>query len=198
MLAGHDASVVCVKQWTDDLIATGSKDNIIRVWKKKTLMNSMDLEQDDGTGDWFPFSDQLAGHTDTVLCLETSKSFLFSGSHDKTIRVWNLEEDCVAVLQANAKVCSLKLLEWDNMMAVGCLDGKMQVWTAEESPKPDEQSVIVNWKNESSLDAHKDAVSGLESLKDRCLLASVSWDTTIKLWKMKTGTHYCMPDIDLC
>src|SRR4051794_23854516 len=32
----------------------------------------------------------LEGHTDTISCLVANQHYLFSGSHDKTIRRWNI------------------------------------------------------------------------------------------------------------
>lgn len=41
----------------------------------------------------YEHDDSLEGHIDSITCLALDGKILFSGSHDKTIRLWNLENN---------------------------------------------------------------------------------------------------------
>lgn len=52
---------------------------------------------------------------------------------------------------------------------------------------PPMSSTAISWRYQARLNAHRSWVSGLAFSLDQQLLASVSWDRTLKLWQPKTG-----------
>ncbi len=60
-----------------DLVATGSADNQIHIWKLTDLSHVGMLE----------------GHTGTVCCLDVNETKMVSGSYDTQVRVWDLQTD---------------------------------------------------------------------------------------------------------
>ncbi|MCL4136217.1 UNVERIFIED_CONTAM: hypothetical protein GTU68_051891, partial [Idotea baltica] len=74
---GHEEGVSCV-QFDENRIVSGSHDNTIKVWNRRT--NSQWSVQ------------TLVGHSGMVRCLHLADNRIVSGSADKTIKVWDVEE----------------------------------------------------------------------------------------------------------
>jgi WD40 repeat protein len=95
----------------------------------------------------------------------------------KGLRVWNLERlEEVATLtnSAAAPSCDLCFTTNDVAVAVGNLDGTVEVWDLLRKER------IADWK------AHKDAVSGVAFMPDGKWLVTVSQDNTARLWEVET------------
>lgn len=61
-----------------------------------------------------------------MWCLYIRNEFLYTGSDDKTIKVWNLNTfDCIHTIQQNKKVLSLAVSE--DYICAGTDDCKIQV-----------------------------------------------------------------------
>ncbi|XP_014773557.1 F-box/WD repeat-containing protein sel-10 [Octopus bimaculoides] len=74
-LCGHKDKVLSLSTY-EDLLATGSTDNTIKVW----ILSTAQLKQ------------TLVGHKKSVWCVHLfSHNIVISGSHDTTIRIWNIE-----------------------------------------------------------------------------------------------------------
>ncbi|HPZ08316.1 MAG TPA: protein kinase [Candidatus Eremiobacteraeota bacterium] len=76
---GHTGSVLSVCfNYDGSLIASGGKDNMIKLWDVKSCKLLFNL----------------TGHTSPVtsLCFSSDGTFVISGSKDGTIKIWNLEE----------------------------------------------------------------------------------------------------------
>ncbi|XP_021733694.1 protein JINGUBANG-like [Chenopodium quinoa] len=74
------------------LLYSGACDRSILVWEKSCDDDSMEL------------LGALRGHTKAILCLATVDDLIFSGSADKTVRVWRRVEGsyvCLAVLEGH-------------------------------------------------------------------------------------------------
>jgi len=75
-LQGHTSCVSCLSLIKPNILASGSKDNTIKIW-------NLDDQSCIHT---------LQGHTDSVWCLSLIKqNILASGSDDNTIKIWNLD-----------------------------------------------------------------------------------------------------------
>ena len=109
---------ICVLE--NNLIATGSRDTTIKIWK---IVNDSSLE----------LVTTLTEHKNYVWALTLLKNnSLVSGSEDKTIKVWNqINEttfECVATLNStsNSRVLSLAIFESTLLMS-GHRDGSIEI-----------------------------------------------------------------------
>ena len=74
ILEGHTIWVKCLVVLPNNQLASGSRDNTIRIWD---VYNGKQINI-------------LKGHTHNVMCLVVlPNNQLASGSSDKTIRIWN-------------------------------------------------------------------------------------------------------------
>ncbi|GJP48812.1 hypothetical protein CLOM_g8092 [Closterium sp. NIES-68] len=70
----------------------------------------------------------LTGHTAAVVCLEATATHLFSGSMDKSIRIWDLSTGaCVHTVLAHDHVV-MALVAWHTHLLSCSLDGTVKVW----------------------------------------------------------------------
>jgi WD40 repeat protein len=82
------------------------------------------------------YSGFLRGHLHSVLCLETVRDLLLSGSADTTIRVWKREAGgtgicCIAVMEGHSGPvkCIAATITVNSFIAYsGSLDGMVKVW----------------------------------------------------------------------
>ncbi|KAK1303679.1 hypothetical protein QJS10_CPB11g00120 [Acorus calamus] len=181
VLAGHTDIVLCLDTCVTSagrtLIATGSKDNNVRLWdaEKKCCI---------GVG---------IGHMKAVGAVVFSKkggNFFVSGSRDRTIKVWSLDglsEDIDHVTQLKAKatvaahaddkdINSLAISPNDGLVCSGSQDHTACIWRL-----PELVLVMV-------LKGHKRGIWSVEfSPVDKCVLTS-SGDKTIKIWSIADGS----------
>ena len=69
----------------------------------------------------------LRGHTDSVNCLTVWNGYLYSGSYDGNILVWNEDDECTKVLKGHIEAVWC-LTFWKNNLYSGSLDGTIRVW----------------------------------------------------------------------
>ena len=161
-LDGHHASVRCL-QVEDNIVATGSMDASVKLWdlsRARTIprssRTSKSEDEDDGDDDKTPspslnmedcFVHSLDAHVAEVTALHFRGNNLISGSSDKTLRQWDLEQGrCVQtldVLWAAAQASSLGgESQWrpsgrlpdssaDFVGAVQCFDAALACGTAD-------------------------------------------------------------------
>lgn len=88
ILHGHYEIVLCVCSSNDrTMMITGSKDNSAIVWKIGNFPERSNIT--------FESMAVLSGHTGPVSAVsmpKTSNSFVFTASHDRTVKFWNLTE----------------------------------------------------------------------------------------------------------
>ncbi len=119
----------------------------------------------------------LEGHTDGVTCLSHSVEYkkVFSGSLDRTIRVWDLsfhEPLCDGELKGHrggitGLACS------KNRLVSGSTDMTLKVWD------------MATMREESKLQGHQGLIHGVIVLNEMCL--SVSQDKSIKIWDLRSS-----------
>ncbi|KAG9245013.1 mitochondrial division protein-like protein 1 [Calycina marina] len=223
LLEGHTASVRAL-QVEDNIVATGSMDATIRLWDlSKARYNPQDnhINKDDENedGDELAFGSPegnesslpsgtmqdcplytLEAHVDEVTALFMKGDTLISGSADKTLRQWDLENGrCVQTLdvmwaaaQASASVDSSEgswrqtgrisdasanfvgaLQVFDAALACGTADGRVRLW--------DLRSGQVH----RSLVGHTGPVTCLQF--DDVHLVTGSLDRSIRIWDLRTG-----------
>jgi hypothetical protein len=166
-LTGHTDIVWALLSFGERLIS-GSSDHDIMVW-------------DVGSG---RCETVLKGHSGKVMALAASGSMLFSGSKDSTVRVWRMGGGastwrCERTLGELSGVNCLAA--WDGILAGGCMDGEIRVWSTE------------TWGLERSLEGHEDEVMSL-AVSGRRLISS-SGDGALRLWS--TETWACLQTVQV-
>lgn len=114
-LQGHEDAVSTVKFADEHMLASGGKDQTVRVWDKRTG-NTEEV---------------LRGHTSNVMCLavEWEARRVVSGSHDKTICVWDLRKATAPrniLMGHSAAIFCLQCT--DNKIVSGSSDKTIKIW----------------------------------------------------------------------
>lgn len=103
------------------MLFAGTHDGSILGWKFSPASNT------------FEPAASLVGHTQAVVSLVSGADRLYSGSMDKTIRVWDLGTfQCLQTLRDHTSVV-MSLLCWDQFLLSCSLDSTVKVWVATPS-----------------------------------------------------------------
>ncbi|XP_048759557.1 uncharacterized protein LOC125669151 [Ostrea edulis] len=126
----------------------------------------------------------FVGHQGPVWCLTEYGEFLFSGSSDKTIKVWDTGNNyrCLKTMEGHTGIV-LALCTWSNKLYSGSQDCRIMVWNIE------------NFEKENSVEAHENPVCTLTSAKNMLFSGSLKvvkvWDAhTMELKKELTGMNH--------
>ena len=121
---------------------------------------------------------QLSGHGGPVRALAISadgKSVL-SGSFDTSAIRWSLAtESAEQVLRFHSDAVNAVVFLQDGRMATAGADARIAIWTAGRQ-QPDEV-----------FEGHRAPIAGLAVSPDGSMLASASWDRTVRLWPLGSG-----------
>eukprot|EP00742_Colponemidia_sp_Colp-10_P012417 GILJ01013947.1.p1 GENE.GILJ01013947.1~~GILJ01013947.1.p1 ORF type:complete len:1059 (+),score=141.64 GILJ01013947.1:436-3177(+) len=191
--AAHDAPVLCllVCKFTDVLV-TGSMDSTIRVWDLSSFICQRVLggegkvhitalaeagdcvaagRNDNTVQIWRQTTWQLAHilrrHTGVINCLMPFQKYLFTGSADSTVRIWNTEKVSNDQLRAMGEVIQLK---------------KKVSALSESSSHLDESE----WVCERILRGHVQGVTALAISEKNRQLVTGCQDGSIKVWSLET------------
>eukprot|EP00947_MAST-08B_sp_MAST-8B-sp1_P000499 g499.t1 len=159
-----------------------------------------------------PLQMTLEGHSDDVNSVALNGNLLASsGSRDKKIKIWDTESgECVKTLQGHSE--SVNSVAWNGkLLASGSSDKTIKIWDTESGacvktlgddmePYCDEDGDLDEdkyrlergkiWDTESgacvkTLEGHSQQVTSVAW--NGKLLASGSWDNTIKIWDAESG-----------
>eukprot|EP00656_Telonema_subtile_P055208 TRINITY_DN8482_c0_g1_i3.p1 TRINITY_DN8482_c0_g1~~TRINITY_DN8482_c0_g1_i3.p1 ORF type:complete len:492 (+),score=103.14 TRINITY_DN8482_c0_g1_i3:80-1555(+) len=153
-LAWEHKGVCSMIPLRDGRFASGSNDNIVRVWG--------------GHGDC---QLSMEGHTGAVgVLLELSGSRLLSGSADSTLRIWSLEDgQCRKLLEGHsAKIKCAALV--GNHIVTGAVNAIIRVWS-------------LNGNCEQSISMHGGGVTALSGLSDTQFM-SCGHDGSVCRWNV--------------
>lgn len=121
---------------------------------------------------------QLRGHGGPVrsLAISPDGKQAVSGSFDTSAIRWSLERN-VAVQVMRFHDNAVNAVAWlkDGRIATAGADAHIAIWT---QGKPDPDAV---------LDGHKGPIAGLAVSPDGRLIASASWDHTVRVWPLSGG-----------
>ena len=111
------------------------------------------------------------GHEDNVRVLTADSDFLYSGSWDKTIRVWDMRSlECVHVLEGHVEAV-LALTVMDGHLISGSYDTTVRFWSTD------------TFNCVGKYEGHDDAVRVLTSTgEDADCVYSGSYDGSIGFW----------------
>lgn len=155
------------------LLASGGANNTIKLWQV-------------GTGEEIR---TFTGHSDSVCSVTFSSDgeFLASGSADCTIKLWQVStgREIRTFIGHSFFVNSVALSRDGQVLASGSSDNQIKLWQVSTA------------KEIITLTGHSDAVSSVafspdpppsfNSVELQGILASASWDNTIKIWDISTG-----------
>ena len=166
---GHSSSVNCLVKCNDELFASASKDNYIRIWN---YVNRKCIKK-------------LEGHNNSIYSLALLlEKRLCSGSADCTIKIWSLEKfSCEQTLNEHNKpvkcICQLS----NGYLVSGSEDNNIIIWYENEH----------NYIKLIELKGHNSTVNSICQISDK-IFASSSSDNTIKIWD--TITMECINTLE--
>ncbi|NGX49779.1 MAG: Lipopolysaccharide assembly protein B [Candidatus Anoxychlamydiales bacterium] len=198
-LNGHAAGVWALKNLPDDMLASGSFDHTIKIWKANNCVGTLEGHRSDVQCiEWLPSGFLVSGSDDHTIkvwnvntkeCIKTIKEHtgpvqgfellsnnrLASVSSDKTIRIWDLDSgECIKVLKGHTHpIWSVKRIS-DKLLATGSSDTTIRIWNTD------------TYACTNTLQGHTGTVYSLESLP-KGHFASGSFDRTIKIWDLNSG-----------
>ncbi len=159
-LAGHTSAITALAVSPDgSMLASGDKDGTVILWEilHKKIMT------------------QFKGHTDEITSLAFSpdrdSSFVVSGSDDRTVRIWNVDQQrMVHKIDGGCAVAAVAFVD-DTTVASAGDDKLIRLWNAVEGkPLP------------TPLKGHQGAVVGLQATRDGKKLISSGADATVRVW----------------
>ena len=121
---------------------------------------------------------QLRGHGGPVRALAISPDgqTVVTGSFDSTAIRWSLARNAAEqVLRFHADAVNAVLLLRDGRSATAGADGRIAIWTSGKT-EPD-----------AVLEGHTAPIVALAASTDGAMLASASWDQTVRLWPLAGG-----------
>jgi len=123
------------------------------------------------------------GHSGGISCVQFDGSRIVSGSHDATIKVWNVKTNSpwsVMTLVGHSGEVRCLHLE-GNRLVSGSTDLSIKVW---------DLSIHSSWSSIAcrvTMVGHTDTVRCVHMSQATDTVVSGSYDTTLKVWQLKTG-----------
>eukprot|EP01112_Ceratiomyxa_fruticulosa_P007415 TRINITY_DN1921_c0_g2_i1.p1 TRINITY_DN1921_c0_g2~~TRINITY_DN1921_c0_g2_i1.p1 ORF type:complete len:528 (-),score=49.02 TRINITY_DN1921_c0_g2_i1:412-1995(-) len=116
------------------------------------------------------------GHSAPVRCLQIAEGFggpIVSGSYDRSIKMWDMNGNCVNTIRAHTHKINCLQLQGDTMVS-GSHDTLVKVWD-------------MNGNCINTLKGHDNMIHCLQFRGDKLLTGSS--DNSIRVWNVKTGEH---------
>jgi WD40 repeat protein len=146
---------------------------------KPTAISTPSPNINNNTPTDFTLAQTLSGHSDWVnsVAISPDGRTLASGSHDKTIKIWNLATgEQIRTLSGHSySVYSVAISPDGRTLASGSRDKTIKIWN------------LATGEQIRTLSGHSDWVNSVAISPDGRTLASGSEDNTIKIWNLATG-----------
>jgi WD40 repeat protein len=202
---GHSDSVRSVAfHPTAPLLATGSNDETVRLWRLMTTPDGLissatrvaTLDESNG------------GHSSSVysIAFHPTAPLLATGSYDRTVRLWLLSSDnssatCVAILDSDKEghsgpVTSVAFHPTAPLLATGSDDNTVKLWQL--SSDNTSADCVATLDRENGCKGHSGNVYSVAFHPTAPLLATSSIDDTIKLWQLSSdnSSATCVATLD--
>lgn len=162
VLNGHKGEI-CGLRWNNDLLASGSNDNTVRVWRSGS-----------------PVSKVLSGHGAAVKALawcpwRPGILATGGGAGDRTLRLWDARDGtCLRTVPVASQVCSLLFLSRfkELITSHGFSDNNLVLWRT------------AGMKPVASFGIHEARVLHTALSPDQCTVVSLGADESLKFWKV--------------
>lgn len=202
VLAGHSEIVLSLDQGLGGrMFASGSKDKSARIWA---------FSQHHDTNVWGCIA-VCEGHTESVGSIAMSRvyndtdshpRFVFTGSQDRTIKMWDLSElpltfagvepiKCHSLTTHKAHdkdINSLDIAPNDQFLASGSQDRTANIYEVSYTPGSGGKPPHGEIKRLGCCKGHKRGVWNVRFGKTERVLATGSSDKTVKLWNLEDFT----------
>ncbi|KAF3790700.1 Myosin heavy chain kinase B [Nymphaea thermarum] len=126
-------------------------------------------------------------HHDAVscLCLDEEQGLLYSGSWDKTLKVWRLSDSkCIESINAHDDALNSVVAGFDGLVFTGSADGTVKVWQRERAGKATRHAFLQTLLSQDS------AVTALALNASGSALYSGSSDGLVNFWhRQKLLSH---------
>jgi len=165
ILSGHKNGVYGLSFVTDGhYLVSASVDRTLRIWD---IDNGVTLRV-------------LQGHDAIVNDIVTYTGQVFSASSDGTVRRWNTAlSDDIHFIDVDNKPTAVAIAPNGNNVAVGFYDGTLRLYSL--------PNLALLWSLQQDK-SHKRFITDISFNSEGTLLASVSYDTRVKLWRLKNNT----------
>ncbi|KAG1496535.1 hypothetical protein G6F54_006399 [Rhizopus delemar] len=158
-LQGHEDSVYCSAWIGKNLLATGSRDQAVKIWDVSSGKCIRTLKDH---------------HTGSILCMRVDRDTLMTGSSDATCILWSLPELEPKMHLRGHGHSVLDVCLVNNKIVTSSKDHTLRVWD------------YTTGNELRQLLGHTASVNALDSVSHNQVV-SASGDTTLKLWNVDTG-----------
>ena len=201
MMSGHSGSVSCICfSPSGTQLLSGSRDNTLRLWNLRTGMclkvfsghlngindaiftsvSTILSASDDTTVKLWDIANAITlmtyvGHKKSVtsLAMSSDSTRLFTGSEDKTVKIWNtITGKSIKILKHDEVVTSVKYHSF--LQIISASGENIYVWNSFLG------TCLVTIK------CHDEDISNISISPSGDKLMTTSWDSYVKIWDLKT------------